>query len=221
MPQRHKNLSASPFDDLQVTKEEVGVDFGHQQKAIVSVWVLWRDASWQSNKVKINSPDKVREFFQSSRLQNSLRSEQVIGCVGLASNQMTDKWRNSTDSLREQEFGALSDRRSFELCQMLAEATQNLPSSPRFIGVGLGYNVHPSLTKADEAKQRALVFLAVRSTSGKPIEKAGVDEIIRKVINDRTMEDFHPGEYSRVAQRRPICWVSIERGKMSPSPSDC
>jgi len=220
-PVTHELLAKSPFDSLQITKETLDIQFGEQEDAEVEVWVLWRDGSWKSDEVKINSPHKVEEFFRSSRLQQSLKTEQVIGCVGLASNKMNTRLRSSGEDERDKVLGNLADRRAFELCRMLADATKDLPKGPRFVGIGAGYNTEQPATNADELKQRALVFLAVRSTSGKPLEKSDVNEIIAQIFTGSSMVDFQPAQYSRVSQGRPLCWVSIEQGVISPRGSDC
>lgn len=214
----YKLLVEGPNEDIQASVEEVKLDTPEGRRANIKVYVLWQEASWKPREATFNNETKLRAFLASSLLQEAMGTAHVLGCVGLASNEMQPELRAASSDRKEEVLGELSDRRAFQLCRLLAENARHMNQNSRFVGIGLGYHTEPPSSRSDDLRQRAVVIVRINATSGPPFDKQGIENIVRGLIEQTSLLEFKPQAYSRLNENRPICWVQIETGIFKP---DC
>ncbi len=221
LPTGYKKHGLDGIDEIEISSQEIEITLSSGRQADIKVWVISKDGSWKSGKASLGNSRKFDEFLNSSLLEREFEEDDVIVCAGLVSNKMDPKLKASAPNIRENHLGPLSDDRASKLCYLLAEKARSIKSTSRFIGIGLGYSHKDTQTKNEELGQRATVFLGVKSPKGKPFEKSDVDEIIRGILSNKEIKDFSPQDYSRVQEKRSICWISVEQGVFTHDNDEC
>ncbi len=188
----------------------LNVETDHGDKAKLTVYMLYDSAAWRfgsSSELKNysrNKPVSLSEFLDSSEFSKDVQDTDAIVCLGLASALAKGDIQQTV---------ALSDARATYLCGAVSRRIHEKAGCTEVFGIPLGYNRNANVEQntEEERKQRSVVILGIRETSGVLSTDEGHKKIVSLMLEQGIVDNFRFGDYSEVAPGNPLHYLMIKR----------